>query len=110
MNKPPKHTKIYLKALGHDLGDPNQYIESELSPKKAVDIHHIISRGKGGEDRIENLMAVTREEHNYYGDKKEWMCFLLNKHREYLKNRGVEFSENWFKDQINKYDDTHVFI
>jgi hypothetical protein len=95
-----KHTKIYLDAFGYKEGD---FIPSELSNQRANDTHHIISRGKCGEDRIENLMALTREEHIYYGDKKQWMFFLLNRHYEYLKSQGVEFSKEYFDKQFHKY-------
>lgn len=50
-----KYKQIYLKSLGYNLGD---FIPCEFSGNKAVDIHHIIGRGKCGEDRIENLMAL----------------------------------------------------
>ena len=90
-----------MDAFGYDVGD---YIPSELSRKSAVDIHHIISRGKRGEDRIENLMALTREEHIEYGDKKQWMYFLLMRHYEYLKSQGVVFSKEYFDKQFHKYN------
>lgn len=96
------HTKIYLQALDYR---PGEFIPSELSGQKAVDIHHIISRGRGGKDRIENLMALTREEHLKYGDKKEWMYFLLVKHLGFLHRKGVECSNDWFNDQLKKYED-----
>ena len=98
-----KHTKIYLKAFGYDLADPNQFIPSELGGRKAVDIHHIISRGKGGEDRIENLIALTRMEHDVYGDKKIYMCTLLLEHRTALKRANIEFDNDWFEDNLKKY-------
>ena len=95
-----KHTKIYLKKCGYTDTD---FIMSELSGKRAVDLHHIISRGKGGKDEIENLMALTREEHIEFGDKKEWMHMLLIKHYQFLVNRGVNFSKAWFEDKFNKH-------
>lgn len=97
-----KHTKIYLKGCGYTDTD---FVKSEISPERAVDIHHIISRGKGGEDRIENLMALTREEHVNLGDKKEWMYFLLIKHHLFLLSRDVKFSQVWFDEMFTKYRD-----
>lgn len=94
------HTKIYMDACGYDISD---FIPCELTGNKAVDIHHIISRGKGGEDRIENLMALTRQKHHDYGDKKIYMATLLLEHRTFLKQMGVEFDNNWFEDQLKKY-------
>lgn len=101
-----KYVKIYMQALEYDISD---YIPSELSARKAVDIHHIVSRGKGGEDRIENLMALTRGEHVEYGDKKEWMYFLLIRHYDFLKRKGVAFSKEWFDKMFNKYEDQHAY-
>lgn len=95
------HTKLYLKSLGYDLSD---FIPSELSGAKAIDIHHIIGRGKKGEDRIENLMALTREEHIKHGDKKHDMKMLLIRHRLFLQENGVKFDNNWFIEQIKRYE------
>jgi len=96
------HTKIYLKSLGYDLSD---FIPSELTGEKAVDIHHIIGRGKCGEDRIENLMALTRKEHIFYGDKKKYMKHLLINHRLFLQANGVKFCNKWFIEQLERYED-----
>lgn len=77
-----KHTKIYLEAYGFDISD---FIPCEICEAKAVDIHHIEARGMGGtkKDSINNLMALCRECHLYYGDKKEFKEYLKNikKHR-----------------------------
>ena len=102
-----KHTKIYLDALGYNDTD---FIPSEISGQKAVDIHHIISRGKGGKDRIENLMALTREEHLNFGDKKEWMYFLLIRHYDFLIKKGVAFDKSWFDKNFDKYEDILLYI
>lgn len=96
-----KHTKIYMSSLGYDISD---FIPSEISGKKAVDIHHIIGRGKCGQDRIENLMALTRQEHIDLGDKKNYMIKLLTEHRLFLDVNGVNFDNKWFEEQISKYD------
>jgi hypothetical protein len=74
------HTKIYMKAFGYDLTD---FIPCEVCGSKAVDIHHIEARGMGGSkdaDRPENLMALCRKCHETYGDKKQYMEFLINLH------------------------------
>lgn len=65
------HTKLYLKQFGYTEAD---FIPCEVCGRKAVDIHHIEARGMGGTKRdvINNLMAVCRECHVEYGDKKEW--------------------------------------
>ena len=77
-----KHTKIYFEHYGYDISD---FIPCEICGAKAVDIHHIDARGMGGsnKDNINNLMALCRECHLYYGDKKEFKDYLKNikKHR-----------------------------
>jgi len=98
-----KHTEVYLDAIGYDTTD---YITSELTPQPAVDIHHIIGRGKGGKNRIENLIALTREQHLCFGDKKDWMYFLLTKHNSFLIQKNVVFSQAWFDEMLHKYQDT----
>ena len=100
------HTKIYMDALGYDITD---FIPSEISGTIATDIHHIDCKGMGGnplkdKDRIENLQAVTREEHLKYGDKKKYMKFLYSKHFQFLDANGVKFDAKWLIDKINSYD------
>lgn len=78
------HTKVYLKYFGFTGED---FIPCEVCGKRAVDIHHIEARGMGGTkkvDTIENLMALCREHHLQYGDKKQYMEFLIQKHKEKL--------------------------
>jgi len=74
------HTKIYLKHFGYDVSDR---ILCEVCNAVAVDIHHIRSRGMGGSsgaNDISNLMAVCRECHINYGDKKKYIDFLTQIH------------------------------
>lgn len=55
-----KHTKIYFDY--YDYG-PEDFIACEICGAKAVDIHHIESKGMGGsktKDYIENLISVCR--------------------------------------------------
>ena len=83
-----KHTKIYFDYFGYT-GD--EFIACEVCGRKSVDIHHISARGMGGAkeaDRIENLMAVCRECHIIYGDKKQHIDFLKEKHQEFIYNYG----------------------
>ena len=72
------YTKMYLNHFGYDISD---FIPCEVCGKTAIDIHHIQARGIGGSkeaDNIENLMALCREDHLKYGDKKQ--------HKEWLKS------------------------
>lgn len=75
-----KHVKVYLEHFGYGADD---YIPCEVCSRKATDIHHINCRGMGGskdKDVIENLQALCRSCHMEYGDKKQWMEFLKEKH------------------------------
>lgn len=77
-----KHTMIYLKHFGYDISD---FIPCEVCGKKAIDIHHVECRGMGGSkeaDAIDNLMALCREDHIKFGDKKQYKDFLKQKHQE----------------------------
>ena len=75
------HTKIYFKHFGYDLSD---FIPCEVCDGVAVDIHHIKCRGMGGSkehDNIINLMALCRQCHINFGDKKQFIDFLTLKHK-----------------------------
>ena len=91
-----KHTKIYLNALGYDLCD---FIPCEITGSRAIDIHHIVTR----ENRIENLMALTRVKHIEYGEIKSKMVYLLETHRLFLNVNGVHFDNSWFEEKIKRY-------
>ena len=84
---------------------PGDFIACEISGQPAIDIHHLISRGRGGTDRIENLMALTRELHIKLGDKNQYMYKLLITHRQFLEDNGVKFDNNYFNELIKKYED-----
>jgi hypothetical protein len=75
------HTKIYLQYFGYGIED---FIPCEVCGCKAVDIHHIDCRGMGNatksKDSIENLMAVCRQCHIQYGDKKHHIQYLKEVH------------------------------
>jgi len=90
------HTKLYINSLGYDITD---FMPCEISGNKGVDIHHIVNR----ENRIENLMLLTRELHAKHGEIKSDMVYLLETHRNFLDINGVKFDNNWFEEQINKY-------
>jgi predicted restriction endonuclease len=83
-----KHTKIYLDYFGYGIED---FIPCESCGAKAVDIHHIEARGMGGNkeaDKIGNLMALCREHHIEYGDKKQYIEYLKEIHKEKLDGKG----------------------
>lgn len=89
-----------MKALGYDISD---FIPSEISGNKAVDLHHIVNR----EDRIENLMALTREEHLKFGEIKSKMHYLLLNHKNFLDLNRVRYSNEWFNKYLKKYETTY---
>ena len=91
-----KHTKIYIKELG---SHPTDFMPCEITGNKGIDVHHIVNR----ENRIENLMLLTREAHHNNGEIKDKMVYLLEKHRSFLDVNGVKFDNNWFEKHINKY-------
>ena len=75
------HTKIYMNHFGYDTSD---FIPCEVCGKIAQDLHHIKARGMGGSklrDNIENIMALCRTCHEFYGDKKQHMDFLIITHQ-----------------------------
>jgi 5-methylcytosine-specific restriction endonuclease McrA len=82
-----KHIVVYLDHFNYDTDD---FIPCEVCGAKAVDIHHIKARGMGGsntKDVIENLQALCRKCHLDFGDKKQWIDFLINKHKNKLDDK-----------------------
>ena len=81
-----------MNHFGYDIND---WIGCEICGGRAVDIHHIEARGQGGsktKDTIENLMAVCRPCHIFYGDKKQYKEYLKDKHNKVLN--GYTSSKN----------------
>lgn len=92
-----------MQAFGYDI--PEDFL-SEISGERAVDIHHISARGQGGSeklDRIENLMALTRKEHEDYGDVRAFKSMLYRIHKKHLLIKGIDFDKDWIDAQIEKY-------
>ena len=81
-----KYTRTYLTYFGYDETD---FISCEVCNKQAVDIHHIEAKGMGGsktKDNIENIMALCRDCHMKYGDKKQYKDFLKQIHSTKIRN------------------------
>lgn len=73
-----------MDFFGYSISD---FIPCEVCQQKAVDIHHIEARGMGGSkkaDYIDNLMAVCRNCHEKFGDKKEYKDYLKKIHKKRL--------------------------
>jgi hypothetical protein len=81
-----KYTRTYLTYFEYDETD---FIPCEVCNKQAVDIHHIEAKGMGGsktKDNIENIMALCRDCHMKYGDKKQYKDFLKQIHSTKIRN------------------------
>ncbi len=76
-----KHTRIYFKYF--DFADQD-YIPSEVSGLPANDIHHLLPRSHGGADTIDNLIALTREEHERAHQDPEYNEQLKQIHKSKL--------------------------
>ena len=66
-------------------------IISEISGGQAVDPHHIVPRSAGGGDNIENLIAITRNEHDCSHFKKKPYLQreeLQEIHNNFMKNHS----------------------
>ena len=78
------HTKLYLDFFGYDTTD---FIPCEICNLKATDIHHIECRGMGGTKKpedINNLMALCRDCHVKFGDKKQYKEYLKETHKKII--------------------------
>ncbi len=85
-----KHTKIYLDYFNFKIPED---CFCEICGNPAKDIHHIDSRGMGGDpkgkkDVIENLMALCRECHQEYGDVLELKEKLTEVHLKFMQYNG----------------------
>ena len=78
----------------------NDFVPSELSGLMAVDICHIIGKGRGGKNNIENLMAKTREEHAAFGDINELIPNLLKMHYLFMETRQPIFDHTPTREEI----------
>ena len=79
------YQKTYFDYFGYDESD---FIPSEISGGPSNHIHHIDCKGMGGSrkrDNIENLMALTMEEHEKYGDKKQYTDWLKEIHLKFME-------------------------
>lgn len=85
------HIKLYMSFFDYTISD---FIPSELSGQRAVDVHHISCRGSGGskeKDYIENLIGLTREEHTERGDKECHMVYLYVKHFRFIMKKRPDY-------------------
>ena len=83
-----KHAKIYMKHFGYGADD---VILCEACHRKAVDIHHIKYKSRGGKDEIENLMAVCRTCHDLAHNEKMSESDMQFIHNNYLVGNRKQF-------------------
>ena len=84
-----RHVKIYYDYFGYGEDD---FVPCEICGRRDVDVNHIDCRGMGGSklmDFIENLMGLCREHHDKYGDKKQWMDWLIERHQWFMQKFGI---------------------
>jgi hypothetical protein len=80
-----KYKRVYLEHFDLTIND---FFPCEITGQRAVDIHHIEAKGMGGSkksDEIENLMAVTRDVHLYFGDKTQYKEWLKEVHEAFME-------------------------
>ena len=87
----------YFDYFGYGRFD---FVPSELSGLLAVDVCHIVGKGRGGKNNIENLMAKTREEHAAFGDINELIPNLLKMHYLFMETRKPIFDHTPTRDEI----------
>ena len=105
----PTHNQIYDQALGEGR-------ICELTGAPYGDVHHIECKGIGGRksmDFIENLMALCRDAHTFYGDKKQYKEWLKEWHLEYLDHQTPMYiirpDDPIFKEYLNyKYGNVRL--
>jgi 5-methylcytosine-specific restriction endonuclease McrA len=76
------YKKTYLQHFNYGEQD---FIPCERCGRRAVDIHHILYKSLGGDDSIDNLMALCRVCHDSAHDQKIPMEELQKIHAKFLK-------------------------
>jgi len=76
------YKEIYKNYFGYV---DDEFVPSELSGRSAQDLHHVHFKSGGRDDSIENLMALTREEHDKAHRRELTEEYLKQKHLEYIK-------------------------
>lgn len=88
-----KHTSNYLGAFYPDYEFDKPLCE--ICGKIAVDIHHIDAGRHKRSDHPALLLGLCREHHVEYGDKKQYINFLLDTHRKFIINKLGNIPEEW---------------
>ena len=78
----PKHTKVYFDYFGYGIDD---FIPDEIDGSRAVSIHHIKYKSRGGNNDIGNLMALSMENHTKAHNEELTEDYLQQLHYTYLE-------------------------
>ena len=99
------HTKVYMDFF--DYGETDFVMCEMCQQDRAVDIHHLDSRGMGGsknKDYIENLMGLCRECHIKAESDSSFNMFCRIKHLELVCQQvyyQIEYNKK-YENRINK--------
>ena len=99
------HTKVYMQFF--DYGETDFVMCEFCQQDRAVDIHHLDSRGMGGsknKDYIENLMGLCRECHIKAESDSSFNMFCRIKHLE-LVCQQVYYQIEYNKKYENRRND-----
>ena len=99
------HTKVYMTFF--DYGETDFVMCEMCQQDRAVDIHHLDSRGMGGsknKDYIENLMGLCRDCHIKAESDSSFNMFCRIKHLELVCQQvyyQIEYNKK-YENRINK--------
>ena len=99
------HTKVYMQFF--DYGETDFVMCEFCQQDRAVDIHHLDSRGMGGsknKDYIENLMGLCRDCHIKAESDSSFNMFCRIKHLELVCQQvyyQIEYNKK-YENRINK--------
>ena len=86
------HKIVYTEFFGLTDGDCPL---SEISGDVGIDVHAIHGNQRGGrkEERpIEELICLTRKEHDKYGGKKQYKHALYNIHLKFIQRMRPDYN------------------
>lgn len=86
------YKKLFRKLLGYSEDD---FIPCAMTGRRAVDIHHIYGRGQrpGKKEELVNLMPMSREAHDTYGDRPVFREDLIKRNFAHITQRLVELEQ-----------------
>lgn len=87
------YVEVYLIGMGYEpwFMNNDDPVPCEICGEQFHDVHHIERRGMGGTEKeyfVEEMMALCRDDHFFFGDKKKFRVFLYWVH--YLKMKQVK--------------------